>query len=117
MPARRSLLQDDVNFRILRLLQDNPEWSQRELAKAVGISNGGVHYVLTALLEKGLIKLDNFKSSSRKKGYAYVLTPRGLKLRATATRTFLMRKIGEYEALRSEIRALQVELGLDEKFE
>lgn len=111
MPARRDSLQEDIHFRILRLLQDNPEWSQRELAQAVGISNGGVHYVLTALVEKGLVKLGNFTSSQDKRRYAYVLTPKGIAERAALTRRFLARKMAEYEALKSEIDTLRDELG------
>jgi EPS-associated MarR family transcriptional regulator len=113
MPPRRDSLQEDIHFRILRLLQENPEWSQRDLAKAVGISNGGVHYVLTALVEKGFVKLGNFTSSQDKRRYAYVLTPKGISERAALTRRFLARKMKEYEALRSEIDTLREELGTE----
>jgi EPS-associated MarR family transcriptional regulator len=113
MAGRRDTLQEDIHFRILCLLQENPEWSQRELAGAVGISNGGVHYVLNALVEKGLVKLGNFTSSKDKRRYAYVLTPKGIAERAAITRRFLVRKIEEYEALRAEIETLRDELGSD----
>lgn len=74
MTSKRSKLQEDTHFRVLRLLQDNPEISQRELAEAVRVSVGGIHYVLNALIEKGLIKLGNFTAAEGKRRYAYVLT-------------------------------------------
>jgi EPS-associated MarR family transcriptional regulator len=110
MTSKRSKLQEDTHFRILRLLQDNPEMSQRELAEAVGISVGGTHYVLNALLEKGMIKLGNFTASKDKRRYAYFLTPKGASEKAAITKRFLARKIEEYESLKSEIEALSVEI-------
>ena len=110
MTSKRTQLQEDTHFRVLRLLQDNPEVSQRELAEAVGISVGSAHYVLTALIEKGLIKLGNFTAAPDKRRYAYVLTPKGLAAKATITRRFLARKMAEYEALRKEILELRGEL-------
>lgn len=104
---------EDAQFRILRLLENNPELSQRELAKAVGISNGSVHYLLKALVEKGLLKFSNFSSSRDKRRYAYVLTPQGLAQKAVLTRRFLTRKLDEYEALKAEIRALEKEIVSD----
>jgi len=106
----RSQLQEDMHFRILRLLQENPEMSQRDLAKAVGVSVGRVNYVLKALVDKGLVKLGNFTASKDKRRYAYVLTPKGIAKRAALTRSFLARKMAEYEALRAEIEALSSEL-------
>lgn len=110
MTSKRSNLQEDTHFRVLRLLQNNPEMSQRELAKAVGISVGGVHYVLNALIDKGLLKLGNFTAAKDKRRYAYVLTPKGIARRAALTRAFLSRKMEEYEALKAEIEALNSEL-------
>ena len=110
MTSNRSKLQEDVRFRLLRLLQDNPEMSQRELAISVGMSVGGLHYVLNALMDKGWVKLGNFTASSDKRRYAYVLTPKGLVAKAQLTKRFLQRKIAEYEALKSEIAALQDEM-------
>jgi len=109
MTSRRSKLQEDTHYRVLRLLQDNPEMSQRELADAVGVSVGGMHYVLRALIDKGLVKLGNFTAAEDKRRYAYVLTPKGMAEKAVITRRFLARKIEEYEALKSEIRDLQRE--------
>lgn len=107
MSGRRAQAQEDARFRILHLLEANPEMSQRELAAQVGISTGGVHYVLTALVEKGLVKLGNFSAAEDKRRYAYILTPKGLAEKAAITRRFLARKTAEYEALRAEIEALQ----------
>jgi len=115
MAGQRSKAQEDVRFRVLRLLQENPEMSQRDIASAVGISVGGVHYCLNALIEKGMIKLGNFSAAQDKRRYAYILTPKGLSERATLTSRFLKRKMEEYEALKEEIDALQneMELGAD----
>ena len=109
MTSKRTKLQEDTHFRVLRLLQENPEMSQRELAEAVGVSVGGIHYVLNALIEKGLVKLGNFTAAEDKRRYAYVLTPRGIARKAALTRAFLARKIEEYEALREEIEELKKE--------
>ncbi|WP_353348250.1 MarR family EPS-associated transcriptional regulator [Aquicoccus sp. SU-CL01552] len=112
MAGRRDALRDDVRFRVLRLLQDNPEMSQRQLAEAVGVSVGAMHYVLSALVEKGLIKLGNFSASRDKRRYAYLLTPKGVAEKATLTRNFLKRKRKEFEALKAEIEAVQAEMEL-----
>lgn len=113
MTNQRDKIREDVQFRILRLLQDNPEMSQRDLARAVGVSTGGVHYVLNALLEKGWIKLGNFTASEDRRRYAYVLTPRGVAEKASLTRLFLARKMAEYEALRAEIESVRAEVAED----
>lgn len=114
MPSKRTKLQDDTHFRVLRLLEENPEMSQRELAEVVGVSVGGMHYVLIALIDKGLVKLGNFTASKDKRRYAYVLTPYGLARKAALTRAFLLRKMEEYEALKQEIDALSSELEIGE---
>ena len=109
--SKRSKLQEDTHFRVLRLLHDNPEMSQRALAEAVGVSVGGMHYVLTALIEKGVVKLGNFKAAEDKRRYAYILTPKGLVQKAALTRRFLARKSAEYEALRDRHCFLVVSCG------
>lgn len=114
MTTQRDKLREDVQVRILRLLQDNPEMSQRELAKAVGVSTGGIHYVLSALLDKGLIKLGNFTAAEDRRRYAYILTAKGITEKARLTRAFLARKMEEYEALRAEIAAVRAEVAADE---
>lgn len=113
MTSKRTKLQEDTHFRVLRLLQENPEMSQRELAAAVGVSVGGMHYVLNALIDKGLVKLGNFTAAEDKRRYAYVLTPKGIKEKSLITGKFLRRKMAEYEALKAEIDALASELGED----
>ena len=110
MTSKRTKIQADTHFGVLRLLQENPELSQRELAAAVGVSVGGMHYVLNALIDKGLVKLGNFTAAEDKRRYAYVLTPKGIARKAALTRAFLVRKMEEYEALKEEIEALQFEL-------
>ena len=114
MTNKRTKLQEDTHFRVLRLLQENPEMSQRELAEAVGVSVGGIHYVLNALIDKGLVKLGNFTAAEDKRRYAYILTPKGLAQKALITKRFLVRKIEEYEALKSEIEELQREVEVQE---
>ena len=103
MTTQRNKLREDVQFRILRLLQDNPEMSQRELAKAVGLSTGGIHYVLNALLDKRLLKIENSTTTEDKRRYAYVLTSEGMASKADLTTRFLVRKMADYELLKAEI--------------
>ena len=114
MTTQRDKLREDVKFRILRLLQDNPEMTQRELAKVVGVSTGGIHYVLNALVEKGMLKLSNFTSAEDKRRYAYVLTPKGIAAKADLTRRFMIRKLAEYEALKAEIEEVRADLSTEE---
>ena len=97
---------------MLRLLEDNPEMSTRDLANEMGISNGSAYYCLNALVEKGWVKLGNFKRSEHKGRYAYVLTPSGIAERAGLTKRFLARKINEYEALKAEIEELSDEVSI-----
>ena len=110
MTSKRTKLQEDTHFRVLRLLQENPEMSQRELAEAVGVSVGRMHYLLNALIEKGLVKLGNFKAAEDKRRYAYILTAKGISEKAALTRRFLVRRIEEYDALRAEIEKLSHEI-------
>ena len=114
MTTQRDKLREDVQFRILRLLEDNPEMSQRDLSKAVGVSTGGIHYVLSALLDKGLLKFGSFTAAADKRRYAYVLTPKGLAVKADLTRKFLIRKMAEYDALKAEIEEVSTGLSNEE---
>lgn len=113
MASNRKQLQEEIRFRVLRLLYDNPELSTREIADAVGISNGSAYYCISALAEKGLVKLGNFAASDHKGRYAYILTPHGVAEKAALTGRFLKRKMAEYEALKAEIEALKAEVGLE----
>ncbi len=110
MTERKRDAQEDLRYRALRLLEGNPELSQWDLAKALGISVGGTWYVINALVEKGLVKLGNFRTAKDRRRYAYILTPKGVAEKVSMTGRFLDRKKREYEALRREIALLQQEL-------
>jgi EPS-associated MarR family transcriptional regulator len=110
MTSRQAKLQEDTYFRVMRILHENPDLTQRELAEKLGISVGGLNYCLKALMEKGLVKMKNFAASKNKFGYVYVLTPTGMAEKAAITNRFLQRKVAEYEALKAELEALQAEL-------
>ena len=112
MPSRRSQNQEDTYYRILRLLQDDPDMTQREIAAKLGLSASGLNYCLKALIDKGWVKVQNFSRSKNKFGYIYVLTPQGLAEKALLTGRFLKRKIQEYEALKAEIDALSTDADL-----
>jgi len=109
MSSRQAKIQEDTTFRIMRILHDSPDLSQRDLAERLGMSLGGLNYCLKALMEKGLVKLENFQNSQHKFKYVYVLTPAGVAQKMAMTGRFLKRKMEEYEALRAEIEALQAE--------
>ena len=110
--SRQAAAQEDVHFRVMRLLQAKPDMSQRDLAAHVGISLGSLNYCLKALMDKGFVKLENFQNSKHKFKYVYILTPAGIAQKVALTGRFLMRKMQEYEALKAEIEGLEVELGV-----
>ena len=110
MTSRRSQLQEDTYFRVLRLLQDNPDMTQREIAQSLGLSTSGLNYCLKALIDKGWVKVHNFSQSKNKFGYIYVLTPQGIAEKLALTSRFLKRKLSEYDALKAEIDGLQAEV-------
>ena len=95
----------------MQLLDEDPSISTREIADKVGISNGAAHYCVTALVEKGFVKLKNFALSKKKASYMYELTPRGIRAKASLTVQFLERKKDEYNNLKAEIERLETELG------
>ena len=101
---------EERQLNALRLLEENPELSQRELAGALGVSVGAANYCLKALVEKGWVKLENFQKNPSKLGYLYLLTPIGIAAKAQLTASFLRLKKAEYEALRAEIDQLQAEV-------
>ena len=103
-------MHDEARFKILRLLYENPELTQRELGERVGISLGAVNYCLRALIECGLVKAGNFSRNPHKLGYAYLLTPAGIAEKTLLTGSFLNQKVIEYHALRIEIDALMTEM-------
>ena len=105
-----SVSQDDVRFRVLRLLQDKPALTQREIARELGISLGGVNFCLRALADRGLVKIRNFRNSQNRTAYLYLLTPKGIRAKMALTEAFLRRRLAEYRALRAEIQALGREL-------
>ena len=109
MTTRRQTANDDTLFWTLKVLQKNPGVTQRDLAKEVGINVSSINFCLKALVEKGWIKMGNFSKNPDKLSYAYLLTPAGVAEKAVLTRRFLQHKMVEYEKLREEIEALQLE--------
>jgi EPS-associated MarR family transcriptional regulator len=99
----------DIRLDLLRKLESNPEFTQRELSRGMGVSLGKVNYCMKKLTEKGWVKLTNFSHNPNKMGYAYLLTPSGIEEKSRLTFSFLKRKLIEYEVLKKEINALQLE--------
>ena len=98
----------------MRLLETNPEMTQRELAEALGVSLGAANYCLKAMVDKGWVKLENFQNNPNKLRYLYLLTPMGMAAKTTLTARFLRRKLAEYDALKAEIERLRCDLQLME---
>lgn len=101
------MLNDEYRYRILKLLEEKPDASQREIARVLGVSLGRVNFCLQALVEKGLLKVNNFKANPNKKKYLYFLTPKGMEEKSQVTVRFLKRKLDEYEAIKAEIEELR----------
>ena len=112
MASRRAEQQSEIKLKVMRLIAKFPEMSSRQVADSVGISNGSAYYILTALVEKGLVKLENFKKSQRKGQYAYLLTPKGIREKSILTHNFIERKRKEYIELKNEIEAMEEETGI-----
>ena len=103
------MLTDETRYRILKLLEAEPHASQRRIAEDLGISLGRVNFCVQALIEKGLVKANNFRNNANKRAYLYLLTPRGIEEKAVVTARFLKRKLDEYESLKREVQELQQE--------
>lgn len=114
-PAVNSDTNPAAHLELLRLLEQHPEYSQRQLAAALGVSLGKTHYLLKALLGKGWVKAKNFQRSDNKLRYLYVLTPQGVRQRMQLTRSFLARKEREYQMLNGQIMLLRTELAAQEE--
>ena len=102
--------QEEIQFEVLRRLHQTPQVSQRALAKDLGVGLGTINFCFQALVEKGLVKMQNFSQSTNKLRYAYLLTPAGVAEKSKMTAEFLRRKVAEYEALQADIEALRTEL-------
>ena len=110
MTSRQSQLQEDTYFRVMQILQANPDLTQREWAEKLGVSVGGLNYCLKALMDKGWVKMQNFQNSKNKFKYVYLLTPQGIAEKVALTSRFLGRKMQEYETLKAEIEFLHQEV-------
>jgi len=99
-----------TNLPLLDLIKSNPNITQREISKKLGISLGKTNYIIKSLIKMGLIKLDNFRRSDNKMSYRYLLTKRGFKEKLDLTQAFLIMKISEYNKIESEIEDLNDEI-------
>lgn len=104
------MLTDEIRYKLLKAIEEDPSLSQRELAARLGVSLGKTNYCIKALIKKGLIKSGNFKSNPNKADYAYLLTPHGIREKARVTLRFLRRKMDEFEQIKQEINRLQSEV-------
>ena len=114
MASRRKEHQEDTKLRVMKIINHNPKMTSREIAQKVGISNGSAYYLLISLIDKGFVKLSNFKENSEKVGYLYLLTPKGIREKSMLTQNFLIRKKKEYKALKEEIIEFEQSMGLDD---
>ena len=100
---------EEVRYRLMQLIEERPELTQREVAQELGVSLGKINYCLQALVDKGHVKLANFRRNPNKRHYAYLLTPAGIEAKTELTLKFLRRKMNEYDRLKREIDALMAE--------
>ena len=103
-------MDQEIHLKVLRQLEANPDITQRELAQQLGVSLGKANYCLKGLIDRGWVKVNNFKNSNNKAAYAYLLTPKGIEEKARISVRFLKRRMKEYEQLREEIEMLQAEI-------
>ena len=115
MASRRKEYQEDAKLRVFHIISTNPQMTSREIAKKVGISNGSAYYLLTSLIDKGFVKLSNFKENSQKIKYCYLLTPKGIREKSLISSKFIERKKKEYEMLKKEITELERDVGLHDE--
>ena len=111
MASRRKEHNEDARLRVLQIINENPQITTRKIAQQVGISNGSAYYLLTSLIDMGFVKIANFKDSSQKIKYSYLMTPKGIREKSLITSKFLVRKKQEFEALRKEIKSLEKAIG------
>ena len=109
------MVNQELEYRALKLLEERPDLTQRQLAEELGVSLGKTHYLVKSLIDVGWVKLDNFQRSNSKWGYAYLLTPKGMVEKAAITARFLIRKQREYNELQEEIAQLQEEVKLQKE--
>jgi MarR family transcriptional regulator, temperature-dependent positive regulator of motility len=100
---------EELQYRVLKHMEAHPDFTQRDLAKALGVSLGSANFCVRALIGQGWVKVQNFRRSDNKRAYAYLLTPQGIEAKARITARFLQRKRAEYEALKVEIAQLSAE--------
>ena len=112
--ALASSSRDELRLRVMRLLEQHPEMSQRAIARELGVSLGGVNYALKSLIGRGYVKAGNFAKSDNKSSYLYLLTAAGLAQKSALATTFLSRKLEEYEILKEEIKTLQREVSSEQ---
>jgi len=103
-------VEDEIHYRFLKVLEENPDITQREIAATLGVSLGKANYCLRALMERGWVKMDNFRRNPKKLGYVYLLTPKGVEEKARITMRFLRHKLHEFDALKAEIERLKLEV-------
>jgi len=111
MASRRKEHQEDAKLRVFQIINENPQLTTREISKKVGISHGSAYYLLTSLIDMGFVKIKNYKNSSQKVKYFYLLTPKGIREKSLVTSRFLERKKLEFEELRDEINSLDEAVG------
>lgn len=103
-------MEDEIHYKLLKVLEENPDVTQRELAARLGISLGKANYCLRALMGRGWVKMDNFRRNPNKMGYVYLLTPKGIEQKTRFAVRFLRHKLHEFDALKAEIERLKVEV-------
>lgn len=108
-------MQDETIYKLLKLIEEEPHLSQRDIAQKMGVSLGKTNYCLKALIDKGFIKFSNFYNNKKKSAYIYILTPQGIEEKAQVTYRFLQRKIKEFENIKIEIANLKNETALAKK--